>query len=69
MKKNIGSAERIIRLLIAALISVLYFTNIITGTFGIILIVLAAIFVLTSFTGNCPIYLLFGISTCKTKTN
>ena len=69
MKKNMGSADRIIRVMIAAIISVLFFTNIITGVFGIVLMVLAAVFVLTSFISVCPLYLPFGFSTCKTKTN
>jgi hypothetical protein len=67
MKKNMGSADRVIRFLIAALIGVLYFTNIISGTFGLILIILAAIFLITSFISFCPLYWPFGISTCKKK--
>ena len=67
MKKNMGSADRIIRFLIAAVIAGLYFTNVITGTLGIVLLVLAGIFVLTSFISFCPLYAPFGISTCQTK--
>lgn len=67
MKKNMGSADRILRLLVAAVIAILYFTNVITGTLGIILLVLAAVFVLTSFISFCPLYVPFGINTCKTK--
>lgn len=62
-----GSADRIIRFLIAAVIAGLYFTNVITGTLGIVLLVLAGIFVLTSFISFCPLYAPFGISTCQTK--
>lgn len=62
-----GSADRIIRLIIAAIITTLYFTNIISGTLGLILIVLAVIFALTSFISFCPLYWPFGIRTCKTK--
>lgn len=69
MKKNMGSADRIIRLLIAAIISGLYFTNVINGTLGLILIILAAIFVLTSLISFCPIYTILGLSTCATKKN
>jgi len=69
MKKNMGSADRIIRLVIAAIISGLYFTNVINGTLGLILIILAAIFVLTSFISFCPLYTIFGLSTCATKKN
>jgi len=65
MKKNIGSADKVIRLILAAIIATLYFTNTITGTLGIVLMVLAAVLVLTSFVNICPLYLPFNISTCK----
>lgn len=64
MKKNMGSIDKIIRLIIAAVIGVLFFTNIISGTLGIILLVLAGIFVLTSVISFCPLYTLVGASTC-----
>lgn len=67
MKKNMGSADRIIRLLLAAVFAVLYFTNTVTGTFGIILLVLGAVFVLTSLISFCPLYPIFGINTCPSK--
>jgi hypothetical protein len=67
MKKNMGSADRMIRVIIAAIIVVLYFTNVISGTLGIILLVFAAVFVLTSFVSFCPLYAPFGINTCSTK--
>jgi hypothetical protein len=67
MKKNMGSADKVIRLIIAALVAILYFTNVITGTLGIVLIVIAAIFVLTSFISFCPLYWPFNISTNKKK--
>lgn len=51
-----GNADRLIRLMIAAIIAILYFTNYLTGTLGIILLALAAIFVLTSLIGFCPLY-------------
>lgn len=56
MKKNMGSTDRIIRLIIAAIIGILYFTDYLTGTLGIILLALAAILVLTSLIGFCPLY-------------
>lgn len=59
-----GSIDKIIRLIIAAVIGVLFFTNIISGTLGIILLVLAGIFVLTSVISFCPLYTLVGASTC-----
>jgi hypothetical protein len=64
MKKNMGSADRIIRVIIAAVIAVLFFTNVISGTLGIILLVLAGVFVLTSMISFCPLYTLVGASTC-----
>jgi hypothetical protein len=65
MKKNMGNLDRIIRLLIAAVVVLLYFLNVITGTLAIVLLVLAAVFVLTSFFSICPLYLPFKISTRK----
>lgn len=67
MKKNMGGADRIVRILLALVISVLYFTQTISGTLGIVLLVLGGIFLLTSFISFCPLYAPFGISTCKTK--
>jgi hypothetical protein len=65
MKANMGSTDRIIRAIIAIVIAALYFTNVITGLLGIVLLVLAAVFLLTSFISFCPLYLPFGISTRK----
>jgi hypothetical protein len=67
MKKNMGTADGIIRLLLAAIFAGLYFTNTVTGTFGIILLVFAAVFALTSLVSFCPLYPLLGINTCKAK--
>lgn len=67
MKKNMGTADRIIRVIIAAIVAVLYFTGIIQGTLGVILLILAGVFVLTSLISFCPLYAPFGISTCKNK--
>jgi hypothetical protein len=69
MKKNMGSADRIIRVIIAAVFVTLYFTGIIGGTVGLILIALSAIFVLTSVVGFCPLYLPFGLNTLRKKLN
>ena len=66
MKKNMSSTDRIIRVLIAAVFAVLYFTGTVTGTLGLVLLVLGGVFVLTSLIGFCPLYAIFGISTCKT---
>lgn len=65
MKKNMGTADKIIRILLAIVISVLYFMDIINGTIAIIGLVLSAVFILTSFMSFCPLYLPFGISTRK----
>jgi hypothetical protein len=67
MKKNMGSVDRIIRVLIAAAIAVLYFMGIITGTLGIVALVLAGVFLLTSLVATCPLYVPFGINTCSKK--
>lgn len=60
-----GGADRVIRVIIAAIIAVLYFTKVIPGTLGIVLLALAGIFVLTSLISFCPLYAPFGINTCK----
>ena len=62
-----GSIDKIIRLGIAALIAILYFTKQINGTTAMVLGVLAVIFALTSFIGTCPLYLPFGLSTRKSN--
>ena len=68
MKKNMGNIDRIVRALVAVIVAALYFTNVISGTVAIVLGVLAIIFVLTSLVSFCPLYTIFGLSTCKTKT-
>ncbi|MDX1828353.1 MAG: DUF2892 domain-containing protein [Lutibacter sp.] len=67
MKKNMGSTDKIIRVLIAVVVVILYWQGIIPGTLGIVLLALAAIFVLTSLISFCPLYLPLGINTCKKK--
>ena len=67
MKKNMSSADRIIRLVISAILVALYFTNIIGGTVGLILLILATVFTITSIISFCPLYSIFGISTCPVK--
>ena len=67
MKKNMGSADRIVRLLAAAVIAVLYYGGYISGTLGIVLLVITVVFALTSFVSVCPAYMPFGINTCSTK--
>jgi len=67
MKKNMGSIDKVIRILIAVVIAILFFAKVITGALGIILIVLAVVFVLTSLISFCPLYIPFGLNTCKKK--
>ena len=63
MKKNMGSVDKALRILVAIVIAVLFYTEVVTGVLGIVLLVLAGVFVLTSFISFCPLYLLFGINT------
>lgn len=65
--KNMGKVDRIIRVIIAVVIGVLFYTKVITGTAGIVLLVFAGVFLITSLVSTCPLYLPFGIKTCKTK--
>ena len=67
MKKNMGKFDKIIRLIIAIIIGILFFANIISGVLGVILLVFAGVFVITSFVNFCPLYTIFGISTCTKK--
>jgi len=69
MEKNMGSADRTIRVIVAAIIIALYMTKIISGTVGIILLALSAVFLLTSFISFCPLYLLFGLNSLRKKKN
>jgi 1,4-dihydroxy-2-naphthoate octaprenyltransferase len=63
MPKNMGNVDKIIRVAVAVLILVLYLTHQISGLAAIILGALAAVFVLTSLVGTCPLYMPFGLST------
>ncbi|MGV6828777.1 MAG: YgaP family membrane protein [Flavobacteriales bacterium] len=67
MKKNMGGADRIIRIIIAAVIGYLFYNGTIAGTLGYVLLALAIVFLLTSFINFCPLYTLLGINTCKVK--
>lgn len=67
MKKNMGTIDKVIRILVAVTIAILFFAHLITGTLAIILIALAVIFVLTSLISFCPLYLPFGINTGKRR--
>lgn len=65
MKKNMGGTDKIIRLLIAAVLVILYTSGILTGTIGWIALAFAGIFVVTGLISFCPLYSIFGINTCK----
>ena len=69
MTKNMGTADRLIRTLIAVAVAVLYFTGKISGTVAIVLGIVAVAFLVTSFIGWCPSYLPFGLSTRKQSNN
>jgi hypothetical protein len=68
MKKNMGIIDRIARLVIAALVVILYFTQVLTGTVGIVLLTLAGVLTLTAIIGSCPLYLPLKLSTESKKT-
>jgi len=65
MKKNMSNIDRGLRVIVALVVAILYFTGQISGTMAIILGILAAVFILTSLVGTCPLYLPFGLSTKK----
>jgi hypothetical protein len=65
MKPNIGSTDKIVRMILAAIILALYFAEIVTGIFGIVLILVAITFILTSIVGFSPLYMILGITTRK----
>jgi len=65
MKKNMGTIDKVIRILVAVVVVVLWLTNVISGTLAIILLALSAVFIVTSFLSFCPLYLPLGLSTRK----
>ncbi|WP_422105604.1 YgaP family membrane protein [Winogradskyella sp.] len=67
MKKNMSNLDKGIRVLIAAAIALLYYFDVIEGTLAYILMAVAIIFLITSLINFCPLYRVFGISTCKLK--
>ena len=62
-----GSTDKIVRLVLAAIIAALYALGYVSGTLGVVLLVVAVIFAATSFVNFCPIYKIFGVNTCKVK--
>jgi hypothetical protein len=67
MKKNMGATDKIIRIVAAIIFAVLYISGTVTGTFGVVLLILGGIFLLTSLMGTCPLYMPFGVNTCSIK--
>jgi uncharacterized membrane protein len=67
MKKNIGSIDKVVRLLLAAILIVLFITNVVSGILGYVFLALALILVLTSLINFCPIWAIFGVNTCPAK--
>ncbi len=68
MKKNIGKFDKIARIILAIVFGALYFTGTVSGTLGLILLILGIVFLATSLMGTCPLYLPFGINTGSTET-
>jgi len=67
MKKNMGTTDKIIRIVVAIIVAALYITETVTGVLGIVLLVAGGIFLATSLVNFCPLYTIFGMSTCKVK--
>jgi len=67
MKKNMGNIDRVLRVIVALLLGILYFANVVTGTFGVILLIVAVVFLLTSSISFCPLYTILGLNSGKKK--
>jgi hypothetical protein len=67
MKKNVGSTDKMIRIGLAILIAILYFTKVISGTLALVLGILAIVFAVTAFLNFCPIWAVLGVNTDKKK--
>jgi len=67
MKKNVGNIDRSFRFILAAVMAILYFTDTVSGTAGLVLVILSVVFLLTSLVGFCPLYLPFGVNACKSN--
>lgn len=67
MKTNVGTADRMIRLVLGVVLVVLFFSETVTGTSGFVLMTAGIVFVVTSIVGFCPLYSLVGFNTCPTK--
>ncbi len=67
MKTNVGNLDKVLRIVLAVVMSMLYFTRTVEGTLGTVLLILGGVFLLTALVGFCPLYALMGISTCPKK--
>jgi hypothetical protein len=67
MKKNMGGLDKVLRILIAVVFVYLFYSGIVAGTLGYVLLAFAGIFILTSLVSFCPLYTILGVNTCKTK--
>lgn len=65
MKKNMGLIDKVIRIIVAIVFAILFFTETVEGALAYVLLALGGVFVFTSIIGSCPLYLPFGIKTCK----
>lgn len=64
MKKNVGNTDKLVRILAAIVFIALYVSGTVSGTIGLVLLILGAVFGITSLIGFCPLYTLFGMNTC-----
>lgn len=67
MKKNIGTADKGIRILIAVIAALLYFGNVISGIYGYVALAVGIVMLLTALVNFCPLYALLGVRSCKVK--
>lgn len=67
MKKHLGTPDRVVRLVLAAIAAYLYYSGTVTGTLGLVLVIATVIFLITSVISFCPLYAIFGINTCPIK--
>lgn len=67
MKKNMGTTDRIARLLLATVFVLLFTLQVVTGVLGLVLLLVGIVFALTSVVGFCPLYTLLGINTCRRR--
>lgn len=67
MKPNVGTTDKLIRFLIAIVLVALFLFDVLTGTWGIVAIVVASALTLSNILGYCFFYTLIGVNTCKAR--